>query len=66
MVFEIALRVRQTYQSNYSQSADTETFESWVRCGQYMTIAVSLASILAITTEDLVNMKDFKSEDFNH
>ena len=65
MIFEIALRVRQTYKSNYCQSAGSESFENWVRCGQYSTIAASIASIFAITIEDLLTMKDWKDENLD-
>ena len=54
MIFEIALRVRQTYQpSAFNAAAKAASFEKWVRCGQLSTITVSFAIVLVIFVDDL-------------
>ena len=53
MIFEIALRVRCTYKSNDYEQASAESFEKWIRYGQYSVVTVSFAVTLAIIVDDM-------------
>ena len=58
MIFEIALRVRQTYISTNGTgepaASSIESFEKRLRCGQYSTIALSVTIAFAILLADTV------------
>ena len=62
MIFEIALRERHAYKASSFSPAKYKCFGKWMRCGQYSTIVVATAIVLAILIYDLLHLHERKDD----